>query len=221
MRFPRPIQAVVFDMDGLLIDSEALVRAGIVRAAQALGHHFPDALFARTVGCSDTAYEASVREHFGPDFPMERFLAREAVEIERAFAAGVCLKTGVIELIDHVERRGLMRAVATSSSRATARRHLGDHGLADRFHAIVAREDVTRHKPAPDPYFEAARRLGMAPAACLALEDSHNGVRSAHAAGMMVVMVPDLLEPTAEMHGLCVRIASDLHEVHRWIEAAG
>jgi HAD superfamily hydrolase (TIGR01509 family) len=207
-------------MDGLLIDSESLVRAGVRRAAARFGYDFPDELYGRTIGCTDTVYRASVQDHFGPGFPMERFFDVAEVEIGQALAAGVCLKAGVAELVEHVETRGLPLAVATSSSRDSARRHLSEHGLYDRFRAVVAREDVTRHKPAPDPYLEAARRLGVDPALCLALEDSHNGVRAAHAAGMMVVMVPDLLAPTAEMEALCHRIATNLHEVQRWVEQA-
>ena len=87
------------------------------------------------------------------------------------------------------------------------------HDMVDRFHAIVARGDYTRGKPNPDPFLTAAQRLGVAPADCLALEDSYNGIRAASAAGMMTVMVPDLLDPTEEMQGLCLRIARDLHEV--------
>ena len=219
MSFPRPIAAVVFDMDGLLIDSEVLVRAGIRRAALRLGHDFPDGLFAKTIGQSDAAYYASVIEHFGPDFPMDRFRELEGEEIDRELAGGIALKTGVVELLDHIDQLGLPRAVATSSMRASAERHLGEHGLFGRFHAIVAREDVTRHKPHPAPYLEAARRLGVAPAACLALEDSHNGVRAAQAAGMMTVMVPDLLDPTEEMEGLCVHIAESLHAVRELLQA--
>jgi HAD superfamily hydrolase (TIGR01509 family) len=217
--FPRPVEAVVFDMDGLLIDSEVLVRAAIMRAAQAFGRHLPQEVFALTIGCSDEGYLAVMRHHFGPEFPMERFLEQETVEIERALAGGVCLKAGVVEMLEICEQEGLPCAVATSSRRQSAKRHLGEHGLWTRFRTVVAREDVDRHKPHPDPYLEAARRLGVSPTACLALEDSHNGVRAAHAAGMMTVMVPDLLEATAEMHDLCVRIADDLHAVRRLLKA--
>ena len=218
MSFPRTIAAVVFDMDGLLIDSEVLVRAGIQRAAREVGHDFPDALFARTIGRSDAAYLASVREHFGPDFPMERFREAEARGIAAELAGGIALKTGVVELLDHLDRLSLPRAVATSSLRASAERHLGEHGLFERFDAVVTREDTVDHKPHPAPYLEAARRLGMDPAACLALEDSHNGVRAAHAAGMMTVMVPDLLDASEEMRGLTVHIAQSLHAVRALLD---
>ena len=83
----------------------------------------------------------------------------------------------------------------------------------ERFHAIVARGDCTHGKPAPEPYLNAAAALSVEPAFCLALEDSHNGVRSAHAAGMMTIMIPDMLAPTEEMHAKCVRIADSLHDV--------
>jgi len=99
--------------------------------------------------------------------------------------------------------------------------HLATTGITDRFHAIVANGDYANGKPHPEPCLTAAARLGMAPADCLALEDSHTGVRSAAAAaGMMTVMVPDLLPPTDEMRDLRIHIANDLHEVHRHPEAA-
>ena len=93
------------------------------------------------------------------------------------------------------------------------RAHLGPSGILPRFQAVIARGDYARGKPHPDPFLTAAAALGVDPADCLALEDSHNGVRAASAAGMMTVMVPDLLEATAEMRGLCVAVRASLHEV--------
>lgn len=215
MSLPRRVEALVFDMDGLLIDSEVLVRAAVMKAAATLGHDFTHDLYAQGMGRSDADYNAIVRAHFGPGFPMERFLAEETVEIARAFEAGVCLKQGVVELLDLLDRQGLPFALATSSPRASAQRHLGEHGLWDRFRAVVTREDVDRHKPDPAPFLKAARLLDIDPTACLALEDSHNGVRAAHAAGMMTVMVPDLLHATEEMRDLCVHVLDSLHEVRR------
>ncbi|MDP1962463.1 MAG: HAD family hydrolase, partial [Reyranella sp.] len=87
------------------------------------------------------------------------------------------------------------------------------HDLTGRFHQIVASGDYAAGKPAPDPYLKAAERLRVEPQFCLALEDSHNGVRSASAAGMMTIMVPDLLEATAEIRGLCTLVVRDLHAV--------
>jgi beta-phosphoglucomutase-like phosphatase (HAD superfamily) len=107
---------------------------------------------------------------------------------------------------------GLPRAIATSSSHASVERHLAPSGLLKRFGAVVAAGDYVRGKPHPDPFLTAAGRLGVAPADCLALEDSHNGVRAASAAGMMTVMVPDLLPATREMRRLTVAVCANLHD---------
>jgi len=220
MVFPRPILAVVFDMDGLLIDSESLVREGMVQAAANLGFEMPLTLCASMIGLPDMQGVKRIREHFGPDFPLENYLAEERRQIDLLLAEGIVLKTGVLEILDHLDQRAIPRAVATSSSRNSARKHLTHNGIFDRFGAVVAREDVERHKPNPDPFLKAAALLGVAPENCLALEDSHNGVRAAHAAGMMTVMVPDLLEPTDEMHDKCVLIAESLHRVLELVDAA-
>ncbi len=221
MVFPRPIQAVVFDMDGLLIDSESLVREGMLRAAAQVGIEMPVSLCASMVGLPMAQSLALIREHYGPDFDLDAYLAAERRQIEALFAEGVMLKVGVRELLDHLDLAGLPRAVATSSGRGAVDAHLGHAGILGRFDAIVSREDVARHKPNPDPFLRAAALLQVDPEACLALEDSHNGVRAAHAAGMMTVMVPDLLDPTEEMHAKCVHIAESLHEVRALLSAPG
>ena len=110
--------------------------------------------------------------------------------------------------------------LATSSARETVEHHLQFHDLVGRFHHIVGHGDYAVGKPAPDPFLKAAERLGVEPRSCLALEDSHNGVRSAAAACMMTVMVHDLLEPTDEIRGLCAFVARDLHEVRDLLLAA-
>ena len=103
---------------------------------------------------------------------------------------------GVLELLSLLRRLELPRAIATHSSRATVERHLEAHNLAGRFHHIVAHGDYERHKPDPEPYLKTAEGLAVLPSLCLALEDSHHGVRSASSAGMMTIMVPDLLPAT-------------------------
>jgi len=213
MRFPRPVRAVVFDMDGLLIDSEVVIRDAMTEVAEEMGRALPHAVFIRMVGLTMAASDAVAQDHFGADFPLEEFNRRVWARAHAVFEAEDILKDGVREIVDHPEATGIPRAAATPSSHESVRRHLEPSGLYVRFQAIVARGDYAQGKPNPDPYLLAAERLGVAPADCLALEDSHNGVRSASSAGMMTVMVPDLLEPTEEMHDLCVAIAASLHEV--------
>lgn len=219
MSLPRDIRAVVFDMDGLLCDTETVYRDAMIAAASERGHDFPLALFKSMVGLPAEASDRQVRNHFGADYPVAEFNARVGELVAAACEVGIALKAGVVELLDHLDDLALPRAIATSSSHRSVEAHLGLSGVIPRFTAIVAKGDYARGKPNPDPFLVAAECLGVAPEHCLALEDSHNGVRAASAAGMMTIMVPDLLDPTDEMHGLCVRIACDLHEVRGLLPA--
>src|SRR5262249_38291516 len=123
------------------------------------------------------------------------------------------LKPGAPELLEILDQFRLPRAIATSSSRTTAERHLTSHSLMDRFDQFIGRGNYEKRKPPPDPFLKPAARLGVEPRLWLALEDSHVGVSSASAAGMMTVMVPDLLEPTEDIRALCTFVARDLLEV--------
>ncbi|WP_374345262.1 HAD family hydrolase [Phenylobacterium sp.] len=215
MSLPRQPIAVVFDMDGLLVDTETVYRDAMAMTARELGHEVSLDVFRAMIGLPDN--HELLTGHYGADFPVEAFNDRTMVLADEIIAAGVALKAGAEEILDRLDELALPRAIATSSSHRAVASHLGPSGLIPRFHTIVAKGDYTRGKPNPDPYLTAAERLGVDPALCLALEDSHNGVRAAAAAGMMTVMVPDLLDPTEEMHDLCVRIARDLHEVRGWL----
>lgn len=221
MTLPRQPLAVVFDMDGLLFDTEALYRDAVLIAAREHGLDLPMELFLSTIGLPLEPTREIFTAHFGLGFDFERFWKTSAARHHELAAARRYLKTGAEELLDALDTAGLKRAIATSSSHATVQRNLKHHDLVDRFHAIVAHGDYARGKPNPDPFLAAAQRLDIAPADCLALEDSYNGIRAASAAGMMTIMVPDLLAPTEEMHGLCVRVARDLHEVRELLRVVG
>jgi HAD superfamily hydrolase (TIGR01509 family) len=219
MKLPRKVQAVVFDMDGLLFNTEVLYRDAIMAAAADGGHDLPLAFYLSTIGNSGEASRLAFRERFGHGFDIDGLWAA-ASKFYEVTRSQLCLKAGVVELLDFLDGKGLPSAISTSSRHEDVQHNLAAQGLLDRFQAIVARGDYQQGKPNPDPFLKAAERLGVAPESCLALEDSHNGVRSASRAGMMTIMVPDLLPPTAEMEGLCVHIIDDLHAVRALIEAA-
>ena len=219
MSFPRTVKAVVFDMDGLLVDTETVIFRAMQHVAGGLGGELPFGTFKRMVGLQDAASNAIVAEHFGEGFDLEAWVKAVRAHSHEQMAAGVALKAGVVEILDYLGELGLPCAIATSSSLAAVQRNLGPGGLVDRFAALITKEAQSQGKPHPEPFLKAAGALGVAPQDCLALEDSHNGVRSASSAGMMTIMVPDMLDPTEEMRTLTVRIARDLHEVRELLEA--
>ena len=213
MTLPRKVGAVVFDMDGLLFDTEALYRDVVLATALESGHDVPLDFYLSTVGTALQGTRDLFVQRYGAGFDFDRFWAAAMQRYAAAVASEIRLKAGVVELLAVLDDLALPRAIATSSHHEHARHHLAAFDLSDRFHAVVAHGDYAQGKPHPEPFLTAAARLGVEPALCLALEDSWHGVRAASSAGMMTIMVPDLMAPTAEMEQLCVHIAADLHEV--------
>lgn len=213
MSLPRPPRAVVFDLDGLLIDSERLIRDAMIAVSPRFGRPVDLPFFLTLIGHTRAHNDVALRGHFGPDFVLEDFHLAVHAHVNAEGAAGAALKAGVVELLDVLDAAGLPRAIATSSSHDWVDRHLTLHALAPRFNAIIARGDYVNSKPHPEPYLTAAAQLGEAPEHCLALEDSYSGVTAAHAAGMMTIMIPDLLAATDDMRERTVRIVDTLHDV--------
>jgi HAD superfamily hydrolase (TIGR01509 family) len=220
MRLPHNPAAVVFDMDGLLFDTETLYQEAIQFAAAEGGHEVAVDIFKRMVGVPWAQSRTMLLSHFGEAFPVDEFQETWVRHFWVIAETRLALKPGALELLDTLDQLRLPRAIATSSYRRTVERHLTARNLMGRFQEIVGYGDYENGKPAPDPFLKAAERLGVEPRSCLALEDSHNGVRSASSAGMITIMVPDLLEPTDEIRGLCALIVRDLHEVRSLILAA-
>jgi HAD superfamily hydrolase (TIGR01509 family) len=213
MTLPRRVSAVVLDMDGTLHDTETVYHTALKQAVRAVGFAVTDAFCHSLIGVPGPESDALLRAHLGPDFPFAECDRLYVEHRDRAFITSVPLKAGAVELLEALGQHGLKVAVATSASRHAASLHLGRSGLSARLPVVVTRDDVARGKPHPDVFLRAAALLGVPPVECLAVEDSLHGIRAAHAAGMMPVMVPDLLAPTEEIRTMCVLIALDLHEV--------
>jgi HAD superfamily hydrolase (TIGR01509 family) len=220
MALPHAPQAVIFDMDGLLFDTEALYQQAYLEAAEQGGHDVSVDVVRLMIGMPWVRGRGLLLRRLGAQFPVDDYYARMTDRFEVLSATELRLKPGGLELLDLLDDLDLPRCIATSSSHATVREHLSAHQLTHRFHAVIGHGDYRNSKPAPDPYLVAAERLAVPAGFCLALEDSHGGVRSASGAGMMTIMVPDLVPPTAEISGLCLCVVESLHAVTALVAAA-
>lgn len=208
-----PFQAVIFDMDGTLLDTESVFRTIVFEVCTELGFEMTDAVHMSMVGGSHEHTNRLLIESYGVSFPYTLFDERCRVIMRERSHSGVPVKPGALELVTELRERKIPTAVATSSRNPHAHHHLTAAGLFDMFDTVVTRDDVVNPKPHPEPYLTAARRLGVDPLACLALEDSHAGVRAAHAAGMQTVMVPDLVHPSEEIRALGIAVMESLDHV--------
>jgi beta-phosphoglucomutase len=207
------IDAVVFDMDGLMLDTEPLYKSSWQQALEELGHELDDASYLRFVGRSTEDCENELVAKLGQAFPLETFRHRWPV-LWRTCAdeQGIAAKAGLHELIAFVRDEGLPLALATSSDSSFTELSLGCANLLGSFDVVVTGDQVTHLKPAPDIYIEAARRLAVDARHCVALEDSEAGIMAASRAGMVPLLVPSLKKTSEAAMEAAFRVLGSLHE---------
>ena len=214
------IEALIFDMDGLLFDSERIVQHSWEDAGNELGiPHMGDQIY-HTLGMNRAGRNEYFARVIRPDFPFEEFGNRARVRFyEIVNAEGLPMKPGARKLLEYAKQNGYKMAVATSSSRDYASSNLKNAGLESYFDGAVFGDMVQKAKPDPEIYLRACESIGVRPEFCLALEDAPGGVRSAYAAGMRPIVIPDLVEPTEEILELVYRKLNSLEEVIPLLEA--
>ena len=216
MRRDHPA-AVLFDMDGLLIDSERIAQEVTRDASLHLGVALPELLAMRMIGLGRDALERMMVAELGADFLFERFQTEWERRYHRRIAQGVPIKAGVVEALAALKAAGLPCAVATSTHTHFARYKLQQAGLLAHFTVVVGRDAVPHGKPAPDLYLHAAKQLGVAAAQCWAFEDSLPGLTAAAASGARTHWIPDLVQIAVHELPTGVERVASLHEVCRWV----
>lgn len=213
------VEALLFDMDGLLIDSERIVQKSWELAGRELGYPGMSQVIYNLLGVNRAGRDIYFREHLDPEFPCDKFAELASSKFYEIAQGGVPIKDGARELLQYARSRGYKLAVATSSRRAYADKVLAESEILQYFDGIVSGDMVQHSKPDPEIYLKAAALVGALPECCMALEDAPAGIRAAHAAGMIPVLIPDLLEPPVEIVELAFRKYKSLREVIPLLES--
>ncbi|MDP4153947.1 MAG: HAD family phosphatase [Bacillota bacterium] len=193
------INLVIFDMDGLMFDTEKLSYEGWSLGCSRYGYKLTDDFFKTLVACNMKVIEHRFCKHFGEDTPYKQIESIwDDYIVDTIKEKGIPVKKGLLELLDYLDEKGIHKAVASSSDRTRVELCIKSANIMERFDCIICGSDIKRGKPEPDIFLTAAERLNCAASECAVLEDSENGILAASRAGMMPIMVPDLIQPSDE-----------------------
>jgi len=215
----KRFKAVIFDMDGVIFDSEVCVIESWKVVADKYGIPDVEKVLPRCLGVNYETARQIFKDYYGEDFPYDAYKKEcSAVYHERYDGGRLPMKRGIKELLVFLSDNGYKIGLASSTRETTVSSQLIDAGIRVYFDNLTCGDMVSRSKPEPDIYLLACEKVGVNPKDSIAIEDSFNGIRSAHHAGMFPVMVPDLMQPDEEMKMLSGAIFKDLLEVKEWLE---
>ena len=206
------VKAVIFDLDGLMLETEELAREIWLSQAREKSLPLNDTVYHSLIGRSYPDIERMVAEAFAGRADARAYIAA-CLEIYRArIELPIPTRPGLAAMLDFCDARGFLKSVGTSSGRSMAVVKLRSGGIDGRFPILVTATEVAHGKPAPDIFLKCAELMGVVPAECVVLEDSPSGIAAARAAGMRSVMVPDMIEPSAEVRAMTSGVLRSLAE---------
>ena len=205
-------EGIIFDMDGLLIDSERIINSAVVKAGHQMGLADIENVSLLTIGTSNQRTREIYAEHYGQmDFDLLMELKHKYID-EIIGNSGFPAKKGVYELLESVTRKGYKIALGSSTREAAVREFLGKLNILRYFDILVCGDMGFKSKPCPDIFLACAEKMGIEPCRCAVLEDSPNGIKAAYAAGMIPIMVPDMIAPTEEIMPMVYSVCASLTE---------
>ena len=212
--------AVIFDMDGVIFDTERLLIECWIPVAEAHGVEDIEGTLKNCIGLKEPAAERGFRNRYGEDFPLAEYQEEvRAIFRKRVEEEGLPEKAGAREILADLAEKNVPMALASSTRAEVVTRELANAGLLPYFRVVIGGDQIRAGKPAPDIFLAAAARLGMEVDACFVIEDSFNGIRAAAAAGMTPLMVPDQLQPDEEIRALAHEVFDDLKEVQKYLHS--
>lgn len=215
------VKAVIFDMDGVLFDTERLCMDSWIAVAGENGIPDMEAFFPSCIGRNMNDTRVLFHDFYGDTYDYEQFRRQASAWFhDHMEQNGIPVKKGVREILDYLRRSGYLIGLASSTNLSTVEHHLLQSGIRQYFQSLTTGDMVEHSKPRPDIYLMACESLGVSPGEAVAIEDSPNGIRAAHSAGMIPVMVPDLIAPDREMQEKSALICRDLLELSERMGAA-
>lgn len=212
------LKTVVFDMDGVLFDTERLCMDSWIAIAEDWDIDDIEGVFRQCIGLNGNDTKALVLNHYGQDFPFDDYCKKASEWFRKDVEEnGLPIKKGVREILFYLKENEYQIGLASSTKYDSVISHLEHAGIRDYFSVVVTGDMVKHSKPQPDIYLMACKKLGVEPGEAYAIEDSPNGIRAAHAAGMNPIMVPDMIAPDDEMKNLSFMICEDLLAVREYI----
>lgn len=213
------IELIIFDMDGLMFDTEKMSFISWRDAAARYGYQIDNEIFCKTIGANMIRTKDIYLNHFGSGFPIEQIISERVRILEEIIRLeGVHVKKGLYDLLDYLEQSSIKKAVATSTSRNRAMNLLKTAGIDSCFDYVLCGDEIEKSKPDPEIFLKVSDKLECYPKKCLVLEDSEAGIEAAYKAGMVPIMIPDMKEPNELTQMLIFKKMDNLLDVKCFLE---